>query len=238
MDTSSQPPTDESPETDEERRQGGEIISLPERKRSEETARDGAPREEGATLKGVIEALLFASDQPLSSQRLAELSEAEDGRAVREIVRALQREYEAGGRAFQIEEIAGGFQLLSRAEFAPWIGKLHQVRQRESLSQAALETLAIIAYRQPIIRAEIEDIRGVQSDYIVRSLMERGLVRVVGRSEELGRPLLHGTTRKFLQLFGLGSVRDLPRMDEGEARKSEKKQDAGEDADAGGQPEP
>jgi len=165
-------------------------------------------------LKGIIEALLFASDRTLTSGQLAQLSGAADGREARKAVLALQKEYEETGRAFRIEEVAGGFRLVTRPQYHQWVSKLRRNEQIEGLSQAAMETLAIVAYRQPIVRSEIEDIRGVQSDYILRSLMEKGLVRVCGRSEELGRPLLYGTTRKFLEMFALRSLEDLPDIKE------------------------
>jgi len=167
-----------------------------------------------ARVRRVVEALLFSSDRPVTTGRLAELSDAEDGRQVREIVLELQREYESQGRAFCIEEIAGGFQLLSRPEFAPYVRRLRNRQDQETLSKAALETLAIVAYRQPITRAAVEDIRGVQSGHILRSLVEKRLLKVTGRSEELGRPLLYGTTRYFLEAFGLRSVEDLPKRAE------------------------
>lgn len=172
---------------------------------------DGAPAAGDDRIKRIIEALLFSSDAPISAGRLAEVSGAADGRRARQMVGELQREYDAEGRAFGIEEIAGGFQLLSRSEFAPWILQLQDRHRQETLSKPALETLAIVAYRQPIARARVEDIRGVQSDHILRSLVQKRLLRVVGRSKELGRPLLYGTTRHFLQAFGLRSLSDLPR---------------------------
>jgi segregation and condensation protein B len=181
---------------------------------SAEGAVQAAPQSDGAQVKQIIEALLFSSDRPISSSRLAEISGATDGRQVRTIARELQHEYDAEGRAFAIEEIAGGFQLLSRPEFAPWVSRLHNRQQQESLSKAALETLAIVAYRQPITRAEVEDIRGVQSGHILRSLVDKRLLRVTGKSKELGRPLLYGTTRHFLAVFGLRSVSELPKRKE------------------------
>ena len=165
-------------------------------------------------IKGIIEALLFSSSKTLTSGQLAELSQAADGHQARRAVLVLQDEYDASGRAFRIEEVAGGFRMVTRPEYHQWVSKLRRDEQIEGLSQAAMETLAIVAYRQPIVRAEIEDIRGVQSDYILRSLVEKGLVRVCGRSEELGRPLLYGTTRKFLELFALRSLDDLPDVKE------------------------
>ncbi len=162
-------------------------------------------------VKRVIEALLFSSARPIGAGRLAELSGAADGNQARRIVAELREEYEAAGRAFAVEELAGGFQLLTRAEFAPYVSRLHSRQQQETLSKAALETLAIVAYRQPITRAQVEDIRGVQCGHILRSLVEKRLIRVTGKSEELGRPLLYGTTRQFLEAFGLKSLKDLPR---------------------------
>lgn len=169
---------------------------------------------ERARVKRIIEALLFSSDRPISSGRLAELSGAADGRQARQIARELQQEYDREERAFGVEEIAGGFQLLSRAEFAPYVSRLHNRQRQESLSKPALETLAIVAYRQPITRAEVEDIRGVQSAHMLRALVEKRLVKTAGRSEELGRPLLYGTTRRFLETFGLRSLADLPKREE------------------------
>lgn len=165
-------------------------------------------------VKRVIEALLFSTARPVTASRLAELSGAEDGNQARRIVGELRDEYEAAGRAFAVEELAGGFQLLTRPEFAPYVTSLHGRQQQESLSKAALETLAIVAYRQPITRAQVEDIRGVQCGHILRSLVEKRLIRVTGKSEELGRPLLYGTTRQFLAVFGLKSLKDLPRRGE------------------------
>ncbi len=191
------------------------------------TERDDACNDEGqearpsqqsgsdrARLEGIVEALLFSSDRPVSAGRLAQVCGAKDGREVRSIVKRLQEHYDSQGRSFCIEEIAGGFQLLTRPEFAPWVSQLQSRQQQESMSQAALETLAIVAYRQPITRAEVEDIRGVQCGHMLRSLAEKRLVRVVGRSDELGRPMLYGTTRQFMQVFGLRSLRDLPKKSE------------------------
>ena len=161
--------------------------------------------------KTIIEAILFASDEPVSEDRLADAA-GEDVTVgmVREAIQALRQEYEASGRAFTIEEIAGGFQLFTRPQFNKYLKKLLRARHEARFTQAALETLAIIAYKQPITRAEVEDIRGVACSDMIRTLMEKGLVRIAGRSEKLGRPLLYGTTKKFLQVFGLSSIKDLP----------------------------
>jgi segregation and condensation protein B len=123
----------------------------------------------------------------------------------------LNRRYDAEESAFRVEEIAGGFQLLTRARYAPWLRRLNSTSRELRLSAPAMETLAVVAYRQPVLRAEIEAVRGVQCGEVLRQLIERDLVRIAGRSEELGRPLLYGTTRQFLQVFGLRHLEDLPR---------------------------
>jgi len=186
-----------------------------------QTAEAGAAEEEPVAgelnrleLKAIIEALLFSTAEPLGGRKLAELAGARDARVVRELIEELRQEYDASGRAFTVQEVANGYQLFTRPDLHRWVNKLHMRAEEESISQAALETLAIIAYRQPVTRAVIEDIRGVQSGYILRSLIEKSLVRVTGRSEELGRPLLYGTTDVFLQVFGLASLKALPKLEE------------------------
>jgi segregation and condensation protein B len=126
----------------------------------------------------------------------------------------LREEYARGLRAFDVLEIAGGFRLFSRQEYEPYVARLEKTRSADRLTAAALETLAIIAYRQPLIRADIDAIRGVQSGAMLRGLMDKKLIRVVGRSDQPGRPLLYGTTKRFLDHFGLSSVKDLPRIEE------------------------
>lgn len=167
-----------------------------------------------AILKHIVEALLFAADGPLRTSRIAEIVEGADGHAVRRALKALQEEYAEDGRGIQVEEIAGGFRMLSNAEHAPFVEQLHKKEQRVRLSQAALETLAIVAYKQPINRAEVEAIRGVAVDSILRQLQDRGLVRIVGRAEVLGRPFLYGTTKRFLETFGLKNLDGLPSVEE------------------------
>jgi segregation and condensation protein B len=158
-----------------------------------------------------LEAVLFLGREPLSSRKIAQLANLADGAEARTLIRRLRRLYDVAGSAFQVEEVAGGFQLLTRPALAPWLRRLVQTTGETRLSAPALETLAVVAYRQPILRAEIESIRGVQCDDILRQLLERDLLRIVGRSEDLGRPLLYGTTKRFLELFGLKSLDDLPR---------------------------
>lgn len=160
-----------------------------------------------------IEALLLTSDRPLTTARLGELlGIASKGQAkrIQQAVAELNEQYEQSGRSFRVEQIAGGWQLYTVEQLSPLMTRLHKQRQSARLSQAALETLSIIAYRQPILRAEIEAIRGVASGEVLRGLMERRLVRITGRAEEIGRPMLYGTTRQFLEVFGLSGLDDLP----------------------------
>ncbi len=162
----------------------------------------------------IIEALLFASDAPLSPDDLARGEEDLDADAVRAAVDQLRREYDEQDRAFQIYELAGGYQVLTRPEYAPHLERFETVPRNARLSGAALEALAIIVYRQPLARAEVEEIRGVSSAGVLRTLQDVGLIEVVGRGEGLGRPLLYGTTSRFLEHFGFSSLEDLPKPDE------------------------
>lgn len=162
----------------------------------------------------MVEAVLFASPVPLAAAELARVDESLDEEAVEREIAALRAEYERGGRAFDIVEIAGGYQLLTRPEYAPVLERFDAVPRSGRLSAPALETLAIVAYRQPVGRAELEEIRGVGVGGVLRTLQERELVEVVGRAETLGRPLLYGTTQRFLEHFGFRSLDDLPRPDE------------------------
>jgi len=164
---------------------------------------------EPAELRGAIEALLFSVVEPISIRGLSELLEV-SVHEVREAVEELRLEYIETSRAFRVEDIAGGIQLLTQKRFDPWIRRLRQKEKEGRLSSAALETLAVIAYKQPIIKADLESIRGVGCTPILKTLLDRGLVQIVGRGDGLGKPLLYGTTRRFLESFGLGSLRDLP----------------------------
>jgi segregation and condensation protein B len=165
-------------------------------------------------LTQIIEALLFGSDAPLSAADLARVDERLDEDTVEAVIQELRAEYEAGERSFQIYEVAGGYQLLTRPDFVAVLERYDTVAQPSRLSAPALEVLAIIAYRQPLGRAEIEEIRGVGSSGVLRTLSERGLIEPVARGEGLGRPLLYGTTKKFMEHFGFRSLEDLPRPDE------------------------
>ncbi len=172
------------------------------------------PLQSRAEIKAVIEALLFATTEPLSIQRLTRILAGVDVAEVRQVVFELQQEYEAEPRGLSIVEVAGGFQMATRPHLAPWIYCLKPSRRRQPLSQATLETLAIVAYKQPITRAEIEAIRGVDSSATLHTLLELGLIDVGGRREVPGRPQLYVTTQQFLKAFGLKSLGDLPSIHE------------------------
>jgi segregation and condensation protein B len=160
-----------------------------------------------------LEAILFMARGSLTSRKLAQFAGLADGTQARTLVRRLNEFYEPEGSAFRVEEVAGGFRLMTRPCFGPWLRRLHNGASEVRLSTPALETLAVIAYRQPVLRAELESIRGVQCGEMLRQLSDRDLVRIVGRSPELGRPFLYGTTKRFLQAFGLKSLEELPRAE-------------------------
>jgi segregation and condensation protein B len=162
----------------------------------------------------LVEAVFFASDEPVTFRKLAGLAGSQGTAEVRKLVRRLRALYDAEGSAFQIQEVAGGLQLLTCPEYHPWLARLCRSTNDLRLSSAARETLAIIAYKQPITRADVEAIRGVQSADVLRQLMERGLIRIAGRHDSLGRPILYGTTRKFLQSYGLKNLNELPQAEQ------------------------
>ena len=162
----------------------------------------------------VVEAVLFASDAPLRTEEIARADEALNEDLIEDAIGELNAAYSESERAFEIREIGEGYQLLTRPEFAPYLERFDTVPRPSRLSGPALETLAIIAYRQPIGRIEVEYIRGVSSAGVIRTLMDRALVEVVARGEGLGRPLLYGTTQRFLEHFGFRSLDDLPRPEE------------------------
>ena len=159
---------------------------------------------------GLLEALLLSTHHPLTAGRLAEVIGLKSTKAVRGGIKSLNQQYEEAGRSFRIEQVAGGYQILTLPKFGDLLKRLHQKDVDARLSKAALETLSIIAYKQPILRADVEAIRGVACGETIRSLMEKHLVKIAGRAEEPGRPILYGTTKRFLELFGLNTLRDLP----------------------------
>ena len=181
-------------------------------------------------LKYIIESLLFVSEEPVSLQQLKTVLEVEEITAVREALAELSAEYDQRGGAFELREVAGGYQLRTRSEYSEWVKKLLKPSPTR-LSRAALETLAIIAYKQPIIRADVEHIRGVDCGGVLRMLLEKKLIRVLGRKDIPGRPMIYGTTRQFLEVFNLKDLRDLPSPKEIEALGLEGEEDYGTDED-------
>jgi len=165
-------------------------------------------------LPRIVEALLFASDAPLSVQKLSALVEGSGPAEVRAALTRLAEFYERESTAFHLVQVAGGFQLCTRPRFSHWVERLFRGKQKTRLSNADLETLSIVAYKQPIAKAEISEIRGVDVDGVLRTLLERNLVTVVGRRDTPGRPLLFGTTKEFLEHFGLNLLQDLPSIEE------------------------
>jgi segregation and condensation protein B len=161
----------------------------------------------------VVEALLFASDTPLEAERIREVLELASADEARALVDELRERYAGADRALAVAEVAGGFRMVTRPDAAPWLLKLAKTRTRARLSRPSLETLAIVAYRQPVSRPEVDAIRGVNSEGVLDSLLERRLVRIAGRKEAPGRPFLYETTREFLVAFGLRDVGELPRVD-------------------------
>ncbi len=176
-------------------------------------------------LKKIIETLLFITDRPVKPTRIADVVETADARRVREIIHELQAEYVRDGRAVQIVEIGGGFQMATKPEYGRWVRRLYNEKMTTKLSNAALETLAIIAYKQPITRAEMEAIRGVDVAGPLERLLERALVRVVGKKDTIGRPMVYGTTDEFLRLFGLNKISELPDLQVFAAKQLHEKQE-------------
>ncbi|MEW6488675.1 MAG: SMC-Scp complex subunit ScpB [Thermodesulfobacteriota bacterium] len=189
------------------------------------------------TLVRAVEALLFASPEPLPLSRLAEVF-APDGVEPDRVRDALgELEARCAGRGVELREVAGGYQLRTRPELAPWLARLEAPRAVR-FSRAALETLAIVAYRQPVTRAELEEVRGVDCGGVLKLLLDRGLARILGKKDVPGRPLLYGTTRKFLEAFGLSSLGELPNLKDIEDLLAARGEGQAEPAGAQGLPDP
>ena len=191
-------------------------------------------RMEASEKRRIVEALILSSAEPLSAAKIAEIIPYCNEGQAKDLVNELNTEYSEQDRSFEIWEVAGGFQIRTRAEFSGYLQKLQKERAMR-LSPAALETLSIIAYRQPVTRAEVEDVRGVDAGATVKSLLERHLIRIAGQREVPGRPMLYGTTRRFLEVFGLERLKDLPTLREIDelAREQGLLDKAGEGSDVG-----
>ena len=170
---------------------------------------DGEPLEP-AQAKRVIEALLFAASKPLTPQEIRKVIKTMTPKELEKMIFELKEEYVREARSFEIAEVAGGYEIATRKEFAPWILKIELQKKAKQVTLSALETLAIMAYKLPITRAEIEELRGVDVSGVMTTLMERCLIKIVGKKEVPGRPFLYGTTEKFLEHFGLKSLEELP----------------------------
>lgn len=180
-----------------------------------------------------VEAVLWLATEPLPHKKLARVASLKGAAEAKELVETLRRRLRNRRSAFDVIDVAGGLRLMTRPCFSPWLeafGTAHRTAaEQPRLSHAAAETLTVVAYRQPVVRAEVEAIRGVGCGEVLRQLLEKDLLRIVGRSEELGRPLLYGTTGRFLELYGLGSLDDLPARDEGTGSAEPSKDNAGAD---------
>lgn len=164
--------------------------------------------------KSIIETLLFAYGKPMSVDKICEVVGENDKKLVRSKITELQMDYETSGRAVTIVEVAGGFQMMTKPQYAEWLKKLYKTKIVTRLSRASLETVAIIAYKQPITRLEIEDIRGVGVEGVIQTLLERRLIKIRGRKDTVGHPLLYGTTNEFLEYFGLKDLSGMPKLEE------------------------
>lgn len=211
------PPGETGPEAAESSESVGltEESSLEPETEAEEPAAELPPltEEDRAALARVLFSLVFASPDPLSIGRMKDLTETSTAH-VREALTALEEQLEVSGLPLVLRAIGGGFRLFSAPEVAEIVGRLNKVRKAEKVTPAALETLSIVAYRQPTTNAEVEAIRGVQAGPMLRTLIDRGLIKVLGRADQPGSPLLYGTTAEFLDRFGLASLKDLPRDNE------------------------
>ncbi len=164
--------------------------------------------------KDIIEAMLFVSDKPLFVNEIKGVLEDVSPSEIKDIISQLTKEYEETKRPFSIKDIAGGFQIVTDPVLAPWLKKLYKTSGLDRLRGPSLETLAIIAYKQPVSKPEIEAIRGVNVDGVLKTLTEKNLIRITGRRETVGRPIIYGTTAEFLQYFGLNSLEELPKLEE------------------------
>jgi segregation and condensation protein B len=169
---------------------------------------------ERTQIKNIIEAMLFVSDKPLFLSEIKIVLEGPDANEIKDVIAELTSEFETHGRALRIKEIAGGYQIVTDPVLVSWLKKLYKTAGADRLSGPSLETLAIIAYKQPATKPEIEAIRGVNVDGVLKTLIEKNLVKIMGRRETVGRPIIYGTSQEFLQYFGLNSLDELPKLEE------------------------
>jgi len=189
------------------------VDDLQEEQEQKTLPRKSAEQCEEEEILAVVEAILFASDSPISQSKIGSIAEL-PGRSVKKALKRLNERYDELGAAFRIQEIAGGLQMMTLSQYNDVLKRMLNVKKDSRLTQPTMETLAIVAYRQPILRADVEAIRGVASGEVLRGLLEKSLVKIVGRAEVIGRPMLYGTTKRFLEIFGLGGLDDLPRSED------------------------
>ena len=189
------------------------VVDTPHEPADEQSPDEQTPRLESRQLKAIVEALVFASPEPLTPKMLFKLLNDEPREDVLGAIRALQQDYEQRS-GLHLSEVAGGYQITTRPEFHDWVRRLFHERTTSKLSVPSLETLAVIAYKQPITAAEIGEIRGVNTSGVLSTLMERHLIKIVGRKNVIGRPFLYGTTKEFLIRFGLKDLDDLPKVED------------------------
>jgi segregation and condensation protein B len=188
------------------------VTAVPPMAEGEESARLEALEER--ELKAILESLLFVSAEPISLERLMIALGTVSKQELKHALQSLREDFDREGRGVQMVEVAGGYQMVTRTEHAPWIKRLAKSKASPKLSRSAMESMAIIAYKQPIVRSEIEQIRGVEVSGVLRTLLERKLIRMVGRKDVPGRPIMYGTTKLFLQQFGLSDLSQLPPLRE------------------------
>ena len=172
-------------------------------------------------LKNIIECLLFISDKPLFVKKISEVTGIKDQSRVMSAIRKLKKDYDERKSSLQVVDIAGGFQMSTRKEFSKWVRKMYEQQVTYRLSASALETLSVIAYKQPVTRAEVEKVRGVDVSGVLRSLLDKKLIKVAGKKECIGRPSLYRTTENFLLYFGLKDITDMPDLEEIETQPAE-----------------
>lgn len=176
--------------------------------------------------KAVIESLLFSSDKPISIDQIKAILDNYDSNSIKKLLEELTLDYEKNNHGIRITEVAGGFRMVTLSDLSPFLNKFYKQRRVERASRQALETLAIIAYKQPVTRLEIESLRNVNVDGVIKSLMEKDLIRIAGRKDAPGRPIVYATTRVFLEYFGLKSLDDLPKIEKfSELKLPEEKKD-------------
>lgn len=165
-------------------------------------------------LKGAVESIIFISEGPITLSEIQNILEGLDLETIKAIAEELKNEYEQRNSGIKITEVAGGYQMVTSPNYAQFIKKFYKIKHSEKLTMPSLETLSIIAYKQPVTKIEMESIRGVNIDGVIKNLLEKGLIRIVGRKEVVGRPFVYGTTKSFLEYFGLNSLEELPEIEE------------------------